>query len=151
MASDYFLRIDGIDGGATQVDHVGEIEVITWSWGVSTSGGSGGGGGRAGRPDFDELQVVTPVSQASPELIESCVRGRHHRNAVLTGVRAGGDQPFAFVRYELGDVTIASVEHGESDDEPIEELAIAYREFSITYTSQRPDGSAGTQTSFSHP
>lgn len=154
MANDYFLRIAGIDGDATQVGYEGAIDVITWSWGVSTptgSGASGGGSGRAGRPDFDELQVVTRISRASPELIESCVSGRHHPNAVLTGVRLGDDEPFAFVRYELGEVTITSVEHGDADDEPIEELAIAYRKFSITHTAQRPDGAAGNQTSFSHP
>lgn len=154
MANGYFLRIDGIDGDATQVGYEDAIDVITWSWGVSTatgSGAGGAGGARRGRPAFDELQVVARLSRASPELVESCVTGRHHANAVLTGVRLGGDQPFAFIRYELGDVTIASVEHSDAEDEAIEELAIAYRELSITHTAQRPDGAAGNQTSFSHP
>lgn len=152
MSTEYFLLIDAIDGDATEVGHEGAIRLITWSWGVSAPARPGGGGGAvAGRPDFDELQVVTTISRASPQLVESCVRGRHHRTASLTGIRAGGELRFAFIRYDLGDVRITSVEHGDADDEPIEELALAYRELSIAHTSQQPDGSAGTVTTFSHP
>ena len=35
MASDIFLKIDGIQGEATDVNHQNEIEVWSWSWGVS--------------------------------------------------------------------------------------------------------------------
>lgn len=154
MAIEYLLRIDGINGDSTRRGFEGAIEVISWSWGVSQIGGGPGhgAGAAAGRPDFDELQVVAAVSSASPQLVESCVTGRHHRTAALTGLRSGGDADLEFVRYELGDVTVTSIEHGDADDgEPVEELALAYREFSITFTAQRPDGSAGGRTTFSHP
>lgn len=154
MAVDYVLEIDGIDGGSELRGHEGAIEVLSWSWGVSQvrSPGGGGGGGGAGRPDFDELQVVTNLGRASPELVESCATGRHHRTAVLIGLRAGEGPVAEFVRYELGDVTVTNVEHSDSDDGvPIEELALDYRRFTITFTEQRPDGSAGRQISYSHP
>lgn len=154
MAIDYFLVIDGVDGDSTRVGFEGAIEPITWSWGVTAAqargAGAGSGAGRAGRAEFDELQVVARVGRASPTLVEACVTGRHHRRAVLTGVRTA-DTPVELVRYELGDVTVTSVEHSELDDEPIEEFALAYRQFTITHTGQRPDGSAGDRTSFSHP
>ena len=31
MASDIFLKVDGIKGEATDVDHKDEIEVVSWS------------------------------------------------------------------------------------------------------------------------
>jgi hypothetical protein len=48
-------------------------------------------------------------------------------------------------------VTITNVEHGDDDDGvPIEELALAYERFTITFTG--PDqGAARRQTTFTHP
>jgi type VI secretion system secreted protein Hcp len=152
MAADFLLKIDGIGGDSGREGHEGAIEVISWSWGVSRSR-SVTGGGPAGRPDLDELQVVTTVSGASPQLVESCVTGRSHANAQLVAVRHGFDgRDFEFLRYDLGEVAITNVEHGDDDDgEPTEELALTYRSLTITYVAQDEDGSAGRQTTFSHP
>jgi type VI secretion system secreted protein Hcp len=154
MAAEFLLEIDGISGDSNRDGHQGAIELLSWSWGISVTEGSpggGGGDGAVGRPEFDELQVVTTISSASPELVESCATGRRHRKAVLIGLQPGqGD--VEFLRYEFGDVTITNVEHGDDDDDlPVEELAFAYREFAITFTAQRADGSPGRQTNFSHP
>jgi len=47
MAFDYFLRIDGVPGSSTDAKHKGEIEVESFSFGVSNqaSPGTGAGGG----------------------------------------------------------------------------------------------------------
>ena len=47
MAFDAFLKIEGIEGESTDKTHPGEIEIESFSWGVSNTGqrGSGGGGG----------------------------------------------------------------------------------------------------------
>jgi type VI secretion system secreted protein Hcp len=153
MAITYLLEIDGISGDSQLKGHEGAIEVLSWSWGVShpESPGGGGGGGGAGRADFDELQVVTTIGSASPELVESCATGRHHGTAVLVGLKQG-NRPIEFLRYELGDVTVTNVEHSDDgDDRPVEHLALAYDEFSIAFTAQAADGSAGRRTSYSHP
>jgi type VI secretion system secreted protein Hcp len=154
VAITYLLEIDGISGDSQLRGHEGAIEVLSWSWGVSRperpGGGSAGGGG-AGRAEFDELQVVTTISSASPELVESCATGRHHGGAVLVGLKQG-NRPLEFLRYELGDVTVTNVEHSDDgDDRPVEHLALAYDEFSIAFTAESADGSAGRQTSFTHP
>lgn len=153
MTERFVLRIDGIDGDSVLDGHSDSIDVISWSWGVArpTAPGSGSAG-RSGRPDFDDLHVAASISRASPAIVESCVTGRRHREAVLTGLRSSGDgQLVDFVEYELGDVSITSVEHGDTDDgPPIEEMSIDYRTFEIRYVSQRPDGSSGQTTGFSH-
>ena len=35
MAVDMFLKIDGIDGDSTDKKHKGEIELLSFSWGLS--------------------------------------------------------------------------------------------------------------------
>lgn len=153
MTEQFVLRIDGIEGDCVLEGHEGSIEVISWSWGVVRPGGQGPstGGGSASRPDFDELHVAMLISKASPVLVESCVTGRHHRTAVLTGLRSGGGQLVEFLEYEFGDVTVTSVEHGDGDDgPPAEAVSIDYRSFDIRHVSQQPDGSGGQTTAFSH-
>ena len=55
MASDIFLKIDGIKGEATDVSHPNEIEVVSWSWGVSKVFISSGGGIVITRPLWQAL------------------------------------------------------------------------------------------------
>jgi type VI secretion system secreted protein Hcp len=131
----YFLRIDGIDGESTDPDHPGEIDVASWSWGVTGSAGSPTGGGGAGKPDFAVFQVVAQISRASPLLVRSAATGRHHKTAVLTGARAPGRTKLAeFLRYELEDVTIVSVQHEDSTALPTERIGLRYARFEITVT-----------------
>ena len=152
MTSVFLLEIDGISGDSTREGHEGAIELLSWSWGVSRDAGRPGGGiGAGGRPDFDEVQVVAQLSSASPELIESCVTAQRHGAATLSVLRAG-ETDVELVRYELGDVQITNVEHSDADEgTPVEELALSYRAFTITFTTQDEDGSAGRQTTFAHP
>ena len=51
MASDIFAKLGDIKGESLDDKHKDEIEVLSWSWGVSNAGAAegGGGGGRARR------------------------------------------------------------------------------------------------------
>ena len=42
MAVDYFLKLDGVRGGSTDAKHKDEIELLSFSFAASQSGGSGG-------------------------------------------------------------------------------------------------------------
>ena len=90
MAFDAFLKIDGIDGESTDKFHPGEIEISSFSWGVTQTGsiGSGGGGG-AGKASFQDLHFSSSISKASPNLMIACATGEHIKEATLT-VRKGG-------------------------------------------------------------
>ena len=49
MALDMFLKLDGIAGESTNKGHKDEIEVLSFSWGVSNSSEIGAQGRRRGR------------------------------------------------------------------------------------------------------
>ena len=55
MSDRWFLKIDGIDGDSTSVQHKGEIDVQSWSWGVIQAGSSSGG----------RVAVVAPAGRRS--------------------------------------------------------------------------------------
>ena len=90
MALDIFLKLDGIKGESTDTQHREEIVVASFSWGLSQQRTtSTGGGAGASKASFQDLHVVTNVSQASPQLFLASAAGRHIETAVLTCRKAG--------------------------------------------------------------
>ncbi len=137
MAEKWFLKIDGIEGDSTDVTHAGQIDVLSWSWGVANAGSSGSGsGGGAGRATFQDFQFVARISKASPKLFLSCATGTHHKAATLSGSQAAGKSAGDFLTYKLTDVQVTSVHHGDSGaDAPIEQFSLDYGRFEISFTA----------------
>lgn len=109
-AVDYFLKIDGISGESTDDKHKGEIEVESFSWGVTnTTLTRAGGGAGAGRAQFQDLAFNTRVSKASPSLFLKCATGEHIKQAVLTATTMDAKgQSQEFLKITLSDVLVSS-------------------------------------------
>ena len=143
MAERWFLKIDGIVGESTHAVHKGEIDVLSWSWGVTqTGGGGGGGGGGAGKPAFNDFHFVSRISKASPALFLAVATGAHHATAVLTGVRiVAKGKGLEFLVYKLSDVMVTSVQHGDSEGTvPTEQFSLNYSKFEISYSPTNAKG-----------
>ena len=70
MASSIFARIGTIKGESRDAKHKDEIEVLSWSWGLSQAGTMvHGGGGGAGRASFQDFSFTHYVDKASPVLM----------------------------------------------------------------------------------
>jgi type VI protein secretion system component Hcp len=60
MAADIFAKIGDIKGESLDSRHRDEIEVLSWSWGVSQSGSiAHGGGGRGKRVSTISAPLIT--------------------------------------------------------------------------------------------
>jgi type VI secretion system secreted protein Hcp len=146
MPERWFLKVDGIPGESTDDRHRNEIDVTSWSFGVTNAapGRGGGGGTGTGRPAFDELHVDARINSATPLLFKACASGQHIRTAVLTGERVTGAAGSEFLTYALEDVTIRGVEHADTvDAAPTDRVALGYGRIRISYRPQNPDGSLG--------
>jgi type VI secretion system secreted protein Hcp len=142
MASDYFLKIDGIPGESLDDKHKGEIEVLSWSWGetqehaLSPSGGSG-----TGKVAMTDLHVSANLSRASPQLLLACASGKHIKSAVLSGRKAGKAQA-EFLTFSLSDVLVSGYQTGGSAAEaPLDSISLNFSKIVVSYTPQKPDGS----------
>src|SRR5688572_14489207 len=90
-AVDYFLKIDGVDGESTDDKHKGEIDVESFSWGVTQTGTfSHGGGGGAGKVALQDFHFTMKVSKASPTLFLACASGQHYKTATVIGRSTSG-------------------------------------------------------------
>jgi len=143
-ASDYFLKIDGVEGESTDDKHRGQIEIQSWSWGVSNAGSiASGGGGGAGKASFSDFHFTMPVSKASPKLMQAAATGEHIKSVELTLRKAGGTQ-MDYYKVHLQDCLVSSYQSSGSSggDLPMEEISFNYQQISFEYVPEKPDGTA---------
>ena len=143
MAVDMFLKLGDIKGESQDDKHKDELDVLSWSWGMTQSGtthlGSGGG---AGKVAVNDLHVTKFVDKASPNLHLACCTGKHYDQALLT-IRKAGDKPVEYYKLTLEEVLVSSVSMGGqgSDDRLTENVTLNFAKFKSEYTPQKPDGS----------
>jgi type VI secretion system secreted protein Hcp len=143
VAVDYFLKIDGVPGESADAKHQGEIEVESFSWGeTNTGGGPAGSGGGAGKVQMQDLVVTMQVSKASPKLMIACATGKHHKDAVLT-VRKAGKSQQEYLVFKFKDVIVTSFQTGGSvaSDILVDQASMRYSTIQMEYRPQKADGS----------
>lgn len=148
MAVDIFLKIAGIPGESRDGKHKDEIEVLSYSWGLSQGGtAAAGAGAAAGKASFQDFSFTMPVSKASPKLWLACASGQRLADATLT-VRRAGEQQLEFLVYSLSDCAVTSYQQGgaEGDVIPTDQVSINYAKIDTSYKEQREDGSVGAET-----
>jgi type VI secretion system secreted protein Hcp len=144
MASDIFAKIGDIKGETTDDKHKDEIDVLSYSWGVTQSGTMAfGGGGGAGKAQFSDFSFTTYTSKASPSLFLACASGQHIKEATITVRKAGGDQKQDYLILKMTDVLVSSYNTSGSSgaDRPTESLSMVYAKIEFTYKEQKSDGS----------
>ena len=139
-AVDFFLKIEGIDGESSDSSHKGEIEIASFSWGVSNSAHATGGGGGAGKVAFQDIHFTTRASKASPQLMLACAGGTT-KGAMLTCRKAGKGQ-LEFLKIKLTDVLISSYSIcGNEGETPMDEFSLSFSKIDFSYTPVAADGS----------
>ncbi len=139
-----FLKLDSIAGESTDEKHKGEIEVESFSWGLTQAGGAVGGGGGAGKAQFEDLTLVAPTSSASPKLFVVAAGGQHLKEANLT-FRKAGEKPVEFYKIRLEDVLVSSFHTAGADgeDRPVDQFSLNFAKIQVSYSPQNDDGSLG--------
>lgn len=142
MATDMFLKIEGIKGESPDSKHKGEISIESFSFGVHQTGTSAsGGGGGAGKASFEDIHVTKKADVASPLLMEACASGKHIKSALLTVRKAGGKQE-DFYKIKLTDLLVTSHQNtGHGADTPLEQISLNFAKIEFEYYPQKSDGS----------
>jgi type VI secretion system secreted protein Hcp len=151
MATDIFAKLGDIKGESLDSQHKDEIEVLSFSWGVTNAGSiTSGGGGGAGKATFQDLSIVHHIDKASPLLMQACATGTHLKDATITHRKAGkGQQEFLIVK--MNDIIITSVTHAGASDQPASEsVSLAFAKVDLEYKAQKPDGSLDTGIHFKY-
>lgn len=145
MAVDMFLKLDGVPGESVDSTYRDQLDVLAWSWGLSSTGtGSAASGGRtSAAPDLQDLSVTLYQSIASVPLTLAVASGRRFPTAVLTVRPAGGRDPRWVMT--MTDVVLSSLSTGGSggEDRLTENVSLSFSKVEVAYTRQSSTG-AGT-------
>ena len=118
---DSFLKIDGVEGESTDDKHKGQIEIDSFSWGVSNAGSMATGGG-TGKASFSDFTITKTVD--------------------LSMRKAGGTQMDYYVIH-LEDVLVSSYStSGGSSEAPMESISFNYQKIEFQYIPTNADGTA---------
>ena len=123
-AVDYFIKFDGIKGESADVKHKDEIDVESWTWGETNTGGTApGGGGGAGKVSMQDFQFVMRLNRASPALMKACATGQHIKTATLSARKARKGQQ-EYLTFKFRDVLISSFQTSGSEETPVDRLGV---------------------------
>jgi type VI secretion system secreted protein Hcp len=151
MATDIFAKIGDIKGESTDAKHKDEIEVLSFSWGVTNTAGIGvGGGAGAGKATFQDLTIIHHIDKASPALLRACATGKHLKEATITHRKAGKEQQEYFI-VKMNDVIVTGVSQGGTSGQPYSEsVSLVFAKVALEYKPQKADGSLDAGVHFKY-
>ncbi len=143
MSTDIFLKIDGVDGESKAEGHKNEIDINSWSWGMTNSGTAHKGGGAGGGVvSVQDIHFTKQIDKSSSSLMKHCSTGQHFTKATLFQRRAGGS-PLEFLKIEMEMVLVSSYQTGSHGDQPTDSFSLNFAKYTATYTEQSDTGGTG--------
>jgi type VI secretion system secreted protein Hcp len=149
MAADIFLKLGDIKGESQDDKHKDEIEILSFSWGVSNAGSMAvGGGGGTGRATISDFSFMHYIDKASAVLLQKCAKGDHIPEGTLVQRKQGGGQQ-EFLTIKFKDVLVTSVQQSASDGVS-ESFSISPAFVEVEYKPQKKDGSLDAGIKFTY-
>ena len=150
---DMFLRVEGarqglIRGESQDKSHLGEIDVMSWSWGMVSPGDAFGQ--PSGRTNMELLRLAKRVDSATTALMSALRSNELIRKAVLT-VRKAGDQALTYLTITVENARLVRhhVTGGEGADSSVlsEQIELSFQKITVEYVPQvKTGGGRGTNT-----
>ena len=132
-----FLKLDGIKGESTVKLHKGEIEISSFSFGVSNAGTAAhGSGGGAGKTSFQSFTITKKLDKSSPALFLDAASGKHIKFADVSFMRKAGGKQQDYLKIKLTDVLISSLQQGQSPHgTPTESITFNFKKAEESFLS----------------
>ncbi|HXJ84279.1 MAG TPA: type VI secretion system tube protein Hcp [Candidatus Methylomirabilis sp.] len=143
MAENMWLKIDGCKGEANDDKHKDEIDVESYSWGMTHPVHSAGSGLSGGESTASPLVVTKFVDKASPNLMKFCMNAKVFSEVLLT-CRKRGENPIEYMKIKMKNALVAGVQDSGANDGAVaqESISFAFTAVEVEYTPQKPDGTA---------
>jgi type VI secretion system secreted protein Hcp len=144
---DIFIKIDGIEGEAQDDKHKGEIEIQSFSWGLSNAGSfAAASGGGSKHASFQDVHFTKYLDKSSPLLFQSSATGDHIKKADVTFRKAGKKEgQLEYFKITVSDLLISSYQLSDSagGELPTEQFSLNFSKIEFDYKEQKQDGSLG--------
>ncbi len=140
---DIFLKLPGIDGESKDPDHSSEVQLSSFALSGSFHLTSAGTHGSTGKVSFADMSCVKTVDKAHPNLFKAMWTRQLIPKATLV-VRKAGKKQMEYLKYELEDVYVSSVNVGGAAATegvvPVESFSLSFAKLTVEYKEQNADG-----------
>ena len=142
---DMFLMVKGakhglIKGESQDDSHKGEIDVISWSWGMQAKANIGGGTA-TGKATINDLRIVKRVDSASTALMLALRTNEEITKAVLT-LRKAGKSQVEYLKITIEQGRVISLVIDTDGPEVVERVSFSFNKIEVEYVPQGKDGLA---------
>jgi type VI secretion system secreted protein Hcp len=138
--ADMFLKVQGVTGEASDSEHKGEIEIVSWSWGMHAP--TALGGQATGKATIGELNIVKRVDRSSTTLM-TYLRNHKLIDEAQLSVRKAGKTPLEYFRIGMRKVRVTSLRAEAEGVELIERLTLGFERVQVSYIPQDSTGAQG--------
>jgi type VI secretion system Hcp family effector len=146
MASDAYLKLEGIKGESQAQGMTDYIELDSFSFGASNPADVGGKGLSAGKCSLSDFSCTFGVDQASYQILKALYTGQHIAKGTFSLRESGGGaNPYIYLTVIMTNcyVTNDSI-GGGSSGKPSQSMSVAYEKIEYQYFTQ--DTSTGAVT-----
>ena len=126
-----YLSLDQIQGNVTAAGYEGQIELMSFSHGLSHP--QSATDGVSGKVSVAEITVTKTTDRASPRLIEAAVTGTVFAKAKISFASTDRDMLVAYLVVDLGNARVTSLATSSSGDRPGEQLSLACEQIRWTF------------------
>ena len=137
MPSDTYINFSDIPGEVTTSDHVGWIEVLSFSHGASMAINEStvsAGSRSSGRANVADFSFVKMMDKASVPLTYNCVTGKTTPTVTVDLTRTGEGKQEVYMTYTLTGVLVSSISVGAGGDGvPTESVSLAFGKIAWKY------------------
>ena len=139
----WYAKFDGIDGEVSVVGFEGQMELESFSWGVSNPGSFSAGAAGGGKVSVHDFSFVKLIDKASPVLMKTSCAGDRIPEVTMTLLRTVGEKPVKYMEIKMTDCLISSYSMGgtsSGDELPLESLSLNFTKIEFDYSCQPETG-----------
>ena len=135
------LKLDGIPGESTISDHGGDIDILSWNWGVSQTMQDTAGENGGALADVKDIVLTKSIDSSTPLLMKAASEGTLISKAELIMIKSG-DQSFQSKTILMTDVFISSIQTSVfmGSDRIQERISLHFDTVKVQYQSIDPMG-----------
>jgi type VI secretion system secreted protein Hcp len=134
------LRIDNIQGESILSGHTNEIDILSYSQGISSCNQVSSGSNKTStcKPIASEMNFMMVLDRATMQLKSAITTGKIINSADFTYIKLG-ETPFEYYKVHMENINVVSVQESGSSEKPTVSLSLAFSRIAWKYTMQDPN------------
>src|SRR5215831_5433142 len=139
-----YLKMSSVTSESLADGHVGDIDLVSWGWGVQSAPHTLSDGSPRGASSFHAMNLVKRVDRSTPALFSLCDQHKLVSSATLTVSKGSGGALLEYVTIDMSNLRIIKVDVRGEEADLTEHVMLSCQTVTFNYT---PQGSDGTQAS----